>query len=209
MDSEDPNLELVNVAIQKLKEEQRQIKEISEDDDDDQLLLSRLLSQLESLKGENNLEQDVVGLKKLGEKGDNNDIDEEIKSEASNESDSNNGSSDILDKEEIVKELKKVKNQNRLTHWLLSTMIVLTIAWQISEVSLILKIKQGFNHPFKSVGGILTWMLKGSGDTNNSKDEENHNNPFEFEAPSLPSLKIPELPHVELQDLTSSNQEEH
>ncbi|KAM6571839.1 hypothetical protein CsatA_015919 [Cannabis sativa] len=123
MDSEDPNLELVNVAIQKLEEERRQIKEISEDDDDDQLLLSGLLSHvslsflfsinvymflLESLKGENNLEQDVVGLTKLGEKCDNNDIDEEIKSEASNESDSNNGSSDILDKEEIVKELKKV-----------------------------------------------------------------------------------------------------
>ncbi|XP_062110788.1 uncharacterized protein LOC133822463 [Humulus lupulus] len=207
MDSEDPNLELVNVAIQKLKEERR-IKEIARDDDDE-LLLSRLLSQLESLKGESNLEQQEA-LKELGE-GDN-DIDEEIKSETSNESDSN-GSSDIMDKEEIVKELKKVKKQNRVTHWLLSTMIVLTIAWQISELSILLKIKEGFNHPFKSLGGMLTWVLKGPGGTignNNGKDEENHNNQTEFEAPSLPPLKIPELPHVELPDLTTtSNHEEH
>uniref|UniRef100_A0A803R389 Uncharacterized protein n=1 Tax=Cannabis sativa TaxID=3483 RepID=A0A803R389_CANSA len=106
MDSEYPNLELVNVAIQKLKEEQRQIKEIFEDDDDDQLLLSQVsLSFLFSicvhvlgikilnlnfgLLQLKKLNRVFIGLFQLKFIYSNNDIDEDIKSEASNESDSN------------------------------------------------------------------------------------------------------------------------
>ena len=52
--------------------------------------------------------------------------------------------------DEIIKELKKVKRQNFVTHCLLSVMIVLNVAWQLSEVSLILKVKDGLSHPFRS-----------------------------------------------------------
>lgn len=124
---------------------------------------------------------------------------EEIKSEIANQQ--GNSGSDI-DKEEIVKELKKVKRQNSVTHWLLSIMIFLTVAWQVSEVSLLLKVKDGIDHPFKFLGGMFNGMLKGSG----SDEEENQQNLIE--APSLPTLKIPELPNMELADL-SNNHEQH
>lgn len=61
---------------------------------------------------------------------------------------------------EIVKELRKLRRQNFVTQCLLSAMIVLTVAWQVSEVSLILKVKDGMRHPFKSFGSMLTGMLK-------------------------------------------------
>ena len=60
------------------------------------------------------------------------------------------GGSDI-DKEEIVKEVKKVKRQNSVTYWLLSIMIFLTVAGQdlrcLSEGYS--KLKMDCNHPFK------------------------------------------------------------
>ncbi|PON54975.1 Transmembrane protein [Trema orientale] len=201
MDSKKQDLELINVAIQKLMEE-RKISETSGesfigDNEDDQLLLSRLLSQLESLKGESGLDQPKAS-NEFGESY-RADREEDIK-----KSETTDSGSDI-DKEEIVKELKKVKKQNSVTHWLLSVLIVLTVAWQVSEVSLLLKVthkvKDGINHPFKYLGGMFTGMFKGPG----SDDEENQS---QVEAPSLPSLKIPELPHVEVPDLIT-NHEEH
>ena len=62
--------------------------------------------------------------------------------------------------EEIVKELRAVRRQNFVTHCLLSVMIALTVAWQVSEVSLILKVKDGLTHPFKSFGSMLTGRVK-------------------------------------------------
>lgn len=114
--------------------------------------------------------------------------------------DKNAGGEHEIDKEEIVKELNKVKKQNTVTHWLLSIMIVVTVAWQISEVSLILKLKQGVSHPFRSLGGFLTGMLRGQGRKGEAEDKPKH-----IQAPPLPPpLKIPEIPHVELPDLSSN-----
>ena len=70
------------------------------------------------------------------------------------------GSRENAAAEEIVRELRKVRRQNFVTHCLLSAMIVLTVAWQVSEVSLILKVKDGLRHPFKSFGSMLTGILK-------------------------------------------------
>lgn len=72
-----------------------------------------------------------------------------------------------VDNEEIARELKKVKRQNFVTHCLLGTMIVLTVAWQISEVSLLLWLKNGVSHPVRSLGSLVKGML-----IPNSRDRE-------------------------------------
>lgn len=61
---------------------------------------------------------------------------------------------------DVIKELKKVEKQNNKTHWLLSALIVLTLVWQLSEVSLLLKLKEGLNHPLKSVRSMVAKMVK-------------------------------------------------
>lgn len=100
--------------------------------------------------------------------------------------------------EEIIKELKKVEKQNSRTHWLLSIMIVLILGWQFSEFSLILKVRQSVNHPFKSFGNLIIGMLKGpesnsvDAEKQSSSTKKTHNG-----TPSLPHI-IPELPHVDL-----------
>lgn len=100
------------------------------------------------------------------------------------------------DKDEIIKELKKVKKQNFVTHCLLSAMIVLTVAWQLSEVSLVMRVKDGMNHPFRSVGNMFKEMVKDVSGSNGQDaaagDKENN------ESTSLPSLKIPDMTNVDV-----------
>ncbi|PQM41620.1 uncharacterized protein Pyn_08019 [Prunus yedoensis var. nudiflora] len=64
-DSKDENVELINEAIKRLLEE-RKNRDASADDDDDRRLLARLLSQVESLKGNERL-QKPEALTKSGE----------------------------------------------------------------------------------------------------------------------------------------------
>lgn len=97
--------------------------------------------------------------------------------------------------EEIVKELKEVKRQNFVTQCLVSVMIVLTVAWQVSEVSLVLKVKNGLSHPFRSFRSILVGMLKGP--DKNGQDAENQSSPAK---PLL--VDIPEVPFVDLGSLS-------
>lgn len=87
-----------------------------------------------------------------------------------------------IDTEKIVREVNKVKKQNSITRWLLSIMIVLTVAWQASEATFLWKLNEGFRNPFRCIGGMLT--------ANGKDSEERHRG----ESPSLPSLQIPELP---------------
>ncbi|KAG6653890.1 hypothetical protein I3843_05G098200 [Carya illinoinensis] len=204
MDSNN-KLELINIAIQRVIKEKK-IKPVSgtsdglvEDDHDDRLLLSRLLSELESLEGDNALKESEA----LSE------VEEENPSPAVGIVDVNMGNARQVDRggveigaEEIVKELKKVKRQNFVTHCLLSAMIVLTVAWQLSEVTLIWKVKKGLSNPFRSVGSLLAGMLKGP--ATNGQDTEKLSSltkELPSEAPSLPLLKIPEIPHMDLPDL--------
>lgn len=115
------------------------------------------------------------------------------------------GAIDDSEREEIVRELRKVKRQNFVTHCLLSVMIVLTFAWQLSEVSLILKVKDGLSHPFRSFGGMLAGMLKkGRGPIAIANDQ---NGQLQLEATPLPPLKIPELPNLDLTLGMSSDEE--
>lgn len=62
----------------------------------------------------------------------------------------------LKDEEVIIKELKDVKRQNFITHCLVSAMIVLTLVWQVSEISVALKIRGVLCNPVKSLGGWLT-----------------------------------------------------
>lgn len=77
------------------------------------------------------------------------------------------------DTERIVKELNKVQKQNSVIQWLLSVMIVLTVTWQASEITMLWKLKDGIRNPFRWIGGMLT----------EKKDSEEHHR---SESPSLP-----------------------
>lgn len=147
---------------------------------------------MKSLKGNERL-QKPEAITKPGEVTSSADGDQsEPKSESGgNKADGDDGGSNEVDREEIIKELNKVKRQNTITHWLLSVVIVLTVAWHASEVTLLWKFKDGLSHPFKYIGDMLTG--KGT-----DKDSEEHKQ----EVPPLPCLKIPELPPVELPDMS-------
>lgn len=94
--------------------------------------------------------------------------------------------------DEIMKELKKVKRQNFVTHCLLSVMIVLTVVWQVSEVSLILQLKDGLSHPFRSFGNMLKGMVK----VPQVKGQNADDNEELLESSSLPSMIIPDMSHT-------------
>ncbi|PNX77532.1 hypothetical protein L195_g033500 [Trifolium pratense] len=104
--------------------------------------------------------------------------------------------------DEIIKEVKKVKKQNFVTHCLLSAMIVLTVAWQLSEVSLVWKVKEGINHPFRSFGNMVKDTVKDVKERVsdfNGKDaaDDKENN----ESTSLPiptSIKIPDMTSMDV-----------
>lgn len=94
--------------------------------------------------------------------------------------------------DEVVRELRRVKRQNFVTHCLLSAMIIITAYWQFNEVSLLLTVKEKFSHPLKAVGD----MIKGSFKDQFSKPQiEAH----------LPPIGAPEIPHVDLPSITLNN----
>ncbi|KAK8655598.1 hypothetical protein V6N13_108172 [Hibiscus sabdariffa] len=180
--------ELINLAIQKLLEETRK-KDISGDklsgnDHDHDQLLSRLFSQLESLKED--------GLLKQFEPEElNSRRDEGNKAEAKGENSSGCGGIGV--EEELMKEIKEIKKQNTITHCLVSAMIVITLFWQVSKASLLLKFEDGFSHPFRSFG---SWLVNKV----NRPTKQQYNHHVEPSG-SDNSVQIPELPNVEFPHL--------
>ncbi|CAL5421107.1 unnamed protein product [Camellia sinensis] len=75
-------------------------------------------------------------------------------------------------------------------------MIVLTVAWQLSKVSLVLKLQDGLSHAFKSFGSMLTGMLKGPVVSDQNGAKKSSSKQQQVDGPSLPPLKIAELPHL-------------
>lgn len=112
---------------------------------------------------------------------------------------------DDEEKAKIVKELKELKRQNFITQCLLSAMIVLTVTWQISEVSIILKLKDGVTHPFRSIGGLFMSMIRPSKVIGNDEDTDSlissNLTSNLIESSPVNDLKIPELPRIELPDI--------
>ncbi|KAB5564835.1 hypothetical protein DKX38_004889 [Salix brachista] len=191
------NLDLIDQAIKKLLAEKRN-KETSGDDgflqdDSDQLLLSKLLSELESLKGNGvKLERSELSPGTEEEEVNSPEIGEAV---SKHENSIENSAA-----EEIVKELRKLRRQNFVSQCLISAMIVLSVAWQASQVTLFFQFKNGLSHPFKSFGSMVTGVLKRC--STNRQDPENQQSK-EVPAQVLP-LRIPELPRIELGSTISS-----
>lgn len=102
--------------------------------------------------------------------------------------------------EDIIRELKKIQKQNCITHCLLSVMIALTVAWQVSEFALVFKVKNGLCQPFKAIGSLLTGMIKGPMENPQIADKVSGTitKQQQIECLSIP-LKIPELPNFDFQ----------
>ncbi|KAL6545402.1 hypothetical protein OROGR_009276 [Orobanche gracilis] len=198
----DKKLEIIEKAIRKLMEE-KSFPTFHEDGDNNeksgsrgrQLLLYKLPPELESMEKEklNNIAEEITEEEEEGEE------------------DTTTQRIENCSNEEIMKELKTVKRQNRITHWLVSGMMVLTLAWQLSEVSLILKIKDGFSNPLKSVFGIVRGFfnnrnsprcqrrrLVDNGNVSTKQVVSEKETRVIGPAASLPGLKIPDLPHPHL-----------
>jgi hypothetical protein len=73
----------------------------------------------------------------------------------SNPTSSENKKEEVTDLKQITKDIKIIKRQNRITHNLLSALIVITMIWQFGEVSLILAVKKKFVHPVRSIGDMI------------------------------------------------------
>lgn len=78
---------------------------------------------------------------------------------------SENKKEDVTDFKEIAKDLKIIKKQNRITHNLLSALIVVTMIWQFGEVSVILAVREKITNPVKSIGDMIknAFTRKGKG----------------------------------------------
>ncbi|GKE89812.1 hypothetical protein Tco_1567287, partial [Tanacetum coccineum] len=80
---------------------------------------------------------------------------------------------DDEDKEDkIVSELKKLNRQSFITNCLLSAIMVLTVTLQISQVSIILKVKDGVTRPFRSAGSLFTSIIKRHTPNGNNEDTD-------------------------------------
>lgn len=108
--------------------------------------------------------------------------------------------------EEVVEELRKVRRQNTITHVLLSVLIVVTAVWQLSEFSFLLEIKNKVQHPFRAIGGMIFSAMGGNPDrSSQDKSSTRVIPPMDGHPQPLPTFKMPELPHVELNSLPGNS----
>ncbi|ONK77822.1 uncharacterized protein A4U43_C02F11090 [Asparagus officinalis] len=186
MESSDENkkkLELIHVAINQLIEETNKKGKDQEEKEEESILLSRLLSQLDTM------EKDAATSCLLKCPLEN----EQPLTLATGARESRDEEVEV---KEIVKELRIVKRQNVITHCLLSVMIIVTAVWQFSEASLLLNMKEKVTHPIRAVGDMVTGSIKWKGGTP------------KIEAPPLPPISVPELPHMDLPQLNFNGGEE-
>ncbi|KAH7683207.1 hypothetical protein IHE45_05G168100 [Dioscorea alata] len=162
-------LELVHIAIQQLLDERKKNKKglVADEDEDESKLLCKLLTQLELLEKDH----------KNGNK---------------EETSRNSGENDVRI-DEVVKEIKGVKRQNKITHCLLSVLIIATAFWQLSEVSILLAVKEKLSNPVKAIGDLFKGVLKGQ-----------NNKPL-----TEPPPMHPQLPHVNIPALSLNNNAGH
>ncbi|KAG6528432.1 uncharacterized protein LOC122039817 [Zingiber officinale] len=137
-------LELVHQALRQLLEERRQKGKHGDEEDD--LLLSKLLLQLE-----------------------------------------------MLERDAIAEEIRGVRKQNLVTHRLLSALIVVTLVWQLNEVSLLLMARQKLRNPLKAIGDAVKGLVRGCGGRRLQKQQ--------IETNGLPPVPVPDLTRVDLPPL--------
>nr|AFK36470.1 unknown [Lotus japonicus] len=187
---QDRRLKLIDLAIQKLINDNK--LQHKDPDAEYQLALSHLLSvsQLEMSKSDEMLKQSEASTLSEPEAS----VPERTvsKNKDAGEVEGRSRGSEI---DEIVKELKKVKKQNFVTHCLLSVMIVLTAAWQLSQVSMMLKVRDGLNHPFRSFGSMIKRMVvpEINGQEPDDKEHPAEQSPSSINMPEMPSINVPSL----------------
>ncbi|GJS91048.1 hypothetical protein Tco_0773684 [Tanacetum coccineum] len=157
------------------------------DDDDekhDQRLLSRLMSQLEKMESEpEELPSPAVSKTESAINGDSTNMNDNEVSKLKEDDDEDN-------KHKIVKELKKLNRQSFITNCLLSAIMVLTVTWQISQVSIILKVKDGVTRPFRSAGSLFTNIIKRHTPNGNNEDTDSLTTSNLIESSPVHSLGI-------------------
>jgi hypothetical protein len=72
-----------------------------------------------------------------------------------------------------------------ITHILLGSVIVMTAAWQVNEVSFLLAVQKKLSNPFKSLGDMIKGALKRGG------------KPM-IEASPLPPVGVPDVTRTDL-----------
>ncbi|CAA7396280.1 unnamed protein product [Spirodela intermedia] len=110
--------------------------------------------------------------------------------------------------DDLASELRKLRRQNTITHCLLSAMIVVTAAWQLSAASLLLSLKSGLTNPFKTAVSLIGSVLKGGGggDLQELQRLSSNSNHQQLEGPSsAPQLSLPELPAISLPSLAGDS----
>ncbi|XP_074303287.1 uncharacterized protein LOC141637772 [Silene latifolia] len=169
-------VDLIQQAIQQLIES-KQPHLHHNNDDDHHHLLTNLLSQLEALKADGTLDppEPVAESKEASSCKS-----AETETKGEDETETSESRIVVSESEDVVKELKKLEKQNRVTHWLLSVLILLTVAWQLSEVSLLLKMKEGVTHPFRSIGNMFNDVFK-------------RRRPNDQQQSQLPLVELPDL----------------
>ncbi|PIA33803.1 hypothetical protein AQUCO_04000101v1 [Aquilegia coerulea] len=184
------NVELLAQQKKKTKNEITERNKTKQDEKDDDLLHSRLISESEMIKEDNtNIQPELLASEKEPSSS------AVVEVETNMTSGESDGGSKETGTEEILKELRKVKRQNSITHWLLAIMIALTATWQFSEVSLILKVKNKLTNPFKSFGDMFTGAQDALKHFDGNESDAALKN---IQSPSLPPLKIPDLPFMDL-----------
>ncbi|XP_073013464.1 uncharacterized protein [Typha latifolia] len=168
-------IEIVHEALHQLMEERKHKGIDKEEEEEESLLLSRLISQLDLIEKGSGFIHSCDDLLEKAESSESNIVDCRTAE---------------MGLDEIAKELRRVKRQNLITHCLLSVLIVATALWQVSEVSILLMVKEKFSNPLRTVGDIIKRSLTGK--------------KAEIEGAPLPPISVPELPHMDLPTLTLS-----
>ena len=66
---------------------------------------------------------------------------------------------------------------------------------------MIMKVKDGINHPFRSFGSMIKAMVK----VNAQEDDNNNKEHDDESSSSLASLKLPEMPRMDVTNLGINN----
>lgn len=186
------DLELIELALHRLLRNDKSHDPHGEDaesklirDEKDRDLLLRLLDQLNSLKAER------------GQK----DCENSLPTDDRNSNTELNGSDEIDRQgknEEVMKEIRKVKKQNKFTHLILGIILASNMVWRISELAVALLIRRQISNPLKLIGGMITGNFGGSITQNHGSDNYRASLLPRVEAPAIPHFEAFQLPHIEV-----------
>ncbi|XP_042466599.1 uncharacterized protein LOC122049253 [Zingiber officinale] len=99
----------------------------------------------------------------------------------------------MLERDAIAEEIRGVRKQNLVTHRLLSALIVVTLVWQLNEVSLLLMAREKLRNPLKAIGDAVKGLVRGCGRRRLQKQQ--------IETNGLPPIPVPDQTRVDLPPL--------